>query len=116
MLPYPSIFFFWYIGKKVYEEKDHCLNVIQRYSDYYSYFYGNSFLFTRENIHFMKRFYMNYPIYYKKLELFSWKHYQFLLSIPNKKERTFYYSLSLFFQSSYEELLDMVYNNYYLRI
>ena len=49
MLPYPSIFFFWYIGKKVYEEKDHCLNVIQRYSDYYSYFYGNSFLFSLVN-------------------------------------------------------------------
>ena len=113
---YHSIFFYWSIGKKVYEEESTCPNIIQKYSDYFSYYFGNSFLFTRESIHLMKRLYMNFPIYYSKLELFSWEQYQLLLRISNKKERLFYYSLSLLFQSDYQELFEFIMNDYYLRI
>ena len=78
--------------------------------------YGNSIQFTRENIHLMKRFYMNFPIYHSKLNNFSWELFQLLLSISNKNERTFYYTLSVLFQSDYEELLEMINNHYYFRI
>ena len=111
-----TIFLFWNIGKRVYEEEKTCGNIVQKYSDHYSYYYGNSSLFTRENIHLMKRFYMNFPIYYSKLEMFSWKQYQLLLNIVDKKERFFYYSLSLLFHSDYEETLNFILNQYYIRI
>ena len=111
-----KLFLFWNIGKQVYENKENYINIIQKYSDYYSYYFGDSFLFTRENIRLMKRFYMNFPIFYKKMESISWKQYQLLLMISDRKERFFYYSLSLLFHSTYEETFDFIQNQYYLRI
>ena len=111
-----KVFLFWNIGKNLYEREDSCSNIVQKYSEYCSYYYGNSIQFTRENIHLMKRFYMNYPIYHSRLNDFSWEQYQLLLSITNKKERQFYYYLSLFFHSSFEEMLLFLSNQYYERI
>ncbi len=111
-----KVFFFWNIGKSVYERKDSCNNIIEKYSDYCSYYFGNSIQFTRENIHLMKRFYMNFPIFHSKLNNFSWEQYQLLLSIPNREERSFYYTLIVLFQSNYEEMLEMLNNQYYFRI
>ena len=107
---------FWKIGKDVYDRELVCSNIIEKYSNYYTYYFGNSFLFTRENIHLMKRFYMNFPIYYDALENFSWEQYKLLLAVENKKERYFYFSLLLLFHSDYEETLEFIYNQYYLRI
>ena len=84
-----KILLFWNIGKRVYEEQNTCDNPIQKYSEYCSYYFGNSVLFTRENIHLMKRFYMNFPIYYKEMNKVSWDQYRLLLMIKNKKERLF---------------------------
>jgi len=111
-----SIQFYWNIGKLVYEKESSCSNAIQKYSDYFSYLFGNSFLFTRENIHLMKRFYMNYPIYDNHLELLSWDQYELFLKIKNKEERQFYYYISLLFHSDYEESLTFICNNYFVRI
>lgn len=111
-----SIFLFWNIGKTVYEKENCCHNIIQKYSDYCSYFFGNSFLFTRENIRFMKYLYMNFPIYYSKMESFSWNQYTLLFQLKNKKERLFYFYLSLFFHSDYYETNDFIQNCYYHRI
>ena len=113
---YNNVFLFWNIGRSVYEKQSSCPNIIQKYSDYCSYYFGNSIQFSRENIHLMKRFYMNFPIYTSYLEDFSWDQYQLFLKIPNKKERQFYYYLSHFFHSSYEETLDFIGNSYYERI
>ena len=111
-----TLFLFWTIGKKVYEEQNFCPNSIQKYSDYLSYYYGDSSVFTRENIHFMKRFYLNFPIFYEKLNQITWKQYQLLLMIPNREVRFFYFLLSLFFESNYEETYDFIINCYYERI
>ena len=100
----------------VYEEQHTCENSIKKYSDYYSYYYGDSLLFTRENIHFMKRFYMNYPFFYKKMNSISWRQYQLLLMITNKKERMFYYSLLLFVSISYFEFVNLLEEQLYYRI
>ena len=107
---------YWNIGKNVYLEQNTCNNIVERYSNYYTYLFGNSFQFTRENIHLMKRFYMNFPIYTSNLEKLSWRQYQLLLKITDKKERLFYYYLCCFFNSSYEESLDFISNKYYVRI
>ena len=112
---YP-IFLFWKIGKKVYEKQNCYENVIQKYSDYYSYYYGNSFLFTRENIHLMKRFYLNFPVFFKRMEELNWRQYQLLLLIPDRNERYFYFCLVLLFHSNYEETYMFIVNNYYVRI
>ena len=64
----------------------------------------------------MKRFYMNYPIFYKEMTNITWNQYQLLLLIHNKKERMFYYALSLFISADYNELLNLVQNQYFLII
>ena len=112
---YP-IFLLWNIGKSVYDEQYLCENSIKKYSDYYSCYYGNSILFTRENIHLMKRFYLNFPIFYQELETVSWEQYQLLLKIHNKKKRYFYFYLSLLFHSDYEETNELIFNQYYERL
>ena len=59
---------------------------------------------------------MNYPIYTSHIEKLSWPQYRLLLKILDKNERQFYYYLNRFFNSSYEETLDFIYNKYYSRI
>ena len=113
---YNKVLLFWNIGKSVYEKGDTCCNIVKKYSDYCSYYFGNSIQFTRENIHLMKRFYMNFPIYHSSMNDFSWEQYRLLLSIEDKKERQFYYYLSHFLQSDYHYLLQFVDNQYYSRI
>ena len=81
-----------------------------------SYYFGNSYLFTRDNIHFMERFYLNFPIYYSKLDNITWDQYKLLLMIEDKKERFFYFYLSLFFNSDIDETKEFINNNYFLRI
>ena len=111
-----SIFLFWNIGRIIYQHQDSYDNIIQKLSFYYSYYYGNSLLFTRENLHYMKQFYLNFPIYYRLLDSISWDQYKILLKIPNKKERSFYFHLSILFHSDYQETNDFIMNNYYSRI
>ena len=111
-----NLLLFWNIGKKVYEEKDIRENAIEKYSNYYSYYYGNSYLFSRENIRFMKLFYISFPIFYKELYNVSWEQYKLLIRINNRKERLFYFYISLFFNSDLIETSDFINNDYYLRI
>ncbi len=111
-----KISLFWNIGKSVYEDENKCENSVKKYSDYYSYYYGDSIIFTRENIHIMKRFYMNFPIFYKQLELISWRQYQLLFQINDKEERNFYFYLSLLFHSTYQDTLELIQNQYYFRL
>lgn len=108
--------FYWNVGKSAYLYDHVCENIIEKLSNYYSYYFGNSFLFSRENIHLMKRFYLNFPIFQKQLNQMSWDQYQFLLKIPDKEERNFYFQLSLLFHSNLEETKDFVKNQYYIRI
>ena len=111
-----NIFYFWKIGKQIYDKKYDCENVVGKYSNYLSYYYGNSHLFNRDNIHFMKNFYLDFPIYYSKLSNISWEQYKLILKIKDKKERFFYFFISLFFNSDLEETKEFINNNYYLRI
>ncbi len=111
-----NISLFWNIGKTLYQNQDHYENIIQKYSSYYSYYFGNSFSFTRENLHYMKQFYINFPIYHSVFESFTWNQYKLLLQIKNKKERYFYFYCSLFFHSNYEDTYDFIQNDYYSRI
>lgn len=113
---YSKLYLFWKIGKNVYENELLYDNVFQKFSDYYSYYYGNSKLYTRENIHLMKRFYLNFPIFTFNLNSITWEQYQVLLLIPNKKERLFYFSLSLFFHSDLHHTKELISNHYYYRI
>ena len=111
-----QLYLFWKIGKFAYKYQDCYDNVVEKLSIYCSYRFGDSLLYSRENIHMMKRFYLNFPFFYKKLTLFSWEQYQLLLMISDKKERFFYFYLSLIFQSDYQGTLDFILNDYYLRI
>ena len=107
---------FWKIGKIVYENRGNCLNIVEKCSTYYSYLLGNSSMFTRENIWLMEKFYLMFPIFSYKLEKITWEQYKLLFNINNSKERYFYFYVVLFFNFDYNNTLDLINNNYYLRI
>ena len=52
-----KLLLYWNIGKIVYENRVNYLNIVEKCSDYYSYLFGNSYMFTRENIWLMEKFY-----------------------------------------------------------
>lgn len=107
------LFLFWNIGKSVYMKQKYYENVYEKYSDFYSYFYGITNYFTRENIRYMKKFYCMFPMYYDSLNKLSWDHYKTLLTINSKSELFFYYRICLFCNSSLDELIYLVSNNFY---
>ena len=64
----------------------------------------------------MKRLYLSFPIFYDKLNNISWDQYEVLLNIKDKKERFFYFYLSLLFRCDYNGTLELIDNEYYFRI
>lgn len=64
----------------------------------------------------MKKLYLSFPIFYDKLNNISWDQYKLLLSINDKKERFFYFYLTLLFKCDYNGTLEFVKNDYFLRI
>ncbi len=111
-----NIFYFWKIGREINKKRKVYDDVIYRYSKYLSYYFGTSNLFDRENVRFMERLYLNFPIYSKRLNNISWEQYKLLFCIKDKDERLFYFYLSLFFDSDLEETKEFILNNYYIRI
>ncbi|MBQ3306863.1 MAG: hypothetical protein IJG68_01570 [Bacilli bacterium] len=111
-----KILFLWKLGKNVHERQKYYDNIFKKYADYFSYCFGNSFLSYRENIHLMEKLYLNFPIYYEQLENITWDQYLLLLAIEDRKERYFYFYLSLFFKSDYQDTLEFIDNHYYKRL
>ena len=111
-----DLYYIWRIGRSIHNKKNKYNNIIQKYSTYLSYYFGNSYFFTIDNIYLMEMFYLNFPIYYSKLNSISWEQYKLLLRIKNKKERFFYFYLSLFFDSDFNETKEFIVNNYFFRI
>ena len=111
-----KILLYWNIGKIVYDNRSNYLNIVEKCSTYYSYLFGNSYMFTRENIWLMEKFYLMFPIFSSRLENITWDQYQLLFKINNIKERYFYFYIVLFFNFDYENNKLLINNNYYLRI
>ncbi len=111
-----SIYTLWCIGRKAYYNKNNYSNIIEKYSNFYSYYYGNSYLFSRENIRKMVILYLNFPIYYDQLEKVNWEQYGILLSVSNKIERYFYFKTLLFFKDNDIEISTLINSNIYTRI
>ena len=107
---------YWQIGKRLFKMKDKCSNPCEYISDYYSYYYGNSYRFNRENIYNMKKFYLCFPIYFKSYDRLTWDHFKLLTHIDNYHIRNFYLLITLFCDSSVEELKSIIRSSIYQRI
>ena len=57
-----------------------------------------------------------FPIFSPRLENITWDQYKLLFKVNDRKERYFYFYISLFFDFNYDETKLLVSNNYYLRI
>ena len=110
------LFFYWNIGKNVYEKQNFYDNSVDYYSKYLSYCIGNSYTFSKDNIKIMEKFYLTFPIFYDALNKLSWDQYKLLLNINNKEERYFYYKISLLFNSDLEETIEFINNDYYCKL
>ena len=111
-----KLLLYWNIGKIVYENRGNYLNIVEKCSTYYSYLFGNSYMFTRENIWLMEKFYLMFPVFSPRLENITWDQYRLLFNINDLKERYFYFYILLFFGFNYDETIDLINNKYYLRI
>ena len=110
-----QIYYFWKIGKFLFDKKSKCLNIVEKTSCFLSYYYGDSNIFSLENINMMKKFYLYFPIYNKYIEKIDWLHYIKILKL-SKKECYFYYKLVLFCNCDISELEILINNNVFLRI
>ena len=104
---------FWKVGRNVTLRQKSLENAISKYSDLCAYHFGMSKTFSRENVHYMKRFYECFPIYISELNKLNWEHYLELLKISNLNERYFYLRVAIFCKSSVLELRDVINNNVY---
>ncbi len=107
---------YWLIGRKSYVLKSKCNNPNEYLSNYLSYCFGNSILFSRENINYMKKFYLAFPIYIKKYNVLSWNHFKILLGVNNRVIRNFYLNIVLFCNSNTVELEQLISSCVYYRI
>ena len=107
---------FWKIGKKVFEEQNKVDNPVDKYSKYFQYKFVMTECFSRENINFMKKLYLYFPIFNSNLLKLEWGHYLILLRISNNIQRMFYYELTLFSCGTVFELSSLIDNCLYERI
>lgn len=107
---------FWSIGKEIYNLKNNCFNPCEYISNYYSYKYGDSFKYSRENISIMRNFYLCFPIYIKNYDNISWNHFKLLININDKIIRNFYLRLIIFCNSSVDDLNIIINSSLYNRI
>jgi hypothetical protein len=75
------LYLFWLVGRNVYNKQKSYENVCCKYSEYYSYKYGNSNMFSRDNLKYMSNFYCRFPMYFDCLNKLSWNHYRLILNI-----------------------------------
>ncbi len=108
--------FFWKVGKFTVEKKYMCENITKKCSSYLAYYFGNSSMFSYENIIFMKKFYLYFPIFIDNMNDLDWDSYRELLKLNNKKVCYFYFYLSLFCNFKYTDLRSVIENKIYYRI
>ena len=104
---------FWKIGKIVFFKQKCYENAVSKFSEYFSYYFGSSNIFSITNIRYMKKFYCCFPIYYEELNRLDFEHYKLLVNINENEERYFYFRLAMFCRSSVLELKDIIKNDYY---
>ena len=80
-----SNYFYWNLGKKIASLKDIHSNPCEYISNFCSYTFGNSDNFNRENVNYIKKFYLYFPIYLEKFNEISQK-----VSDFEKKGKKFY--------------------------
>lgn len=107
------LFLFWKVGKFVFKKQKSCENAILKYAKLCQYHYGMSYVFTRENVRYMTRFYQFFPIYLPQMNKLKWEHYLELLKINNLRERYFYFKLTLFCKGSVLDLRNSIKNEIY---
>ena len=111
-----NLYLFWKVGKYVFEKEKIVENSIDRYSKLCSYHYGSTNIFSRENVRFMKRFYVSYPVFIPVLENLDWEHYVELLRISDRRKQYFYFRLAHFCRISVDCLKSVIDNNFYENI
>jgi len=107
---------FWKIGKFTFEKRVYCENIINKCSCYLGYYFGNSRVFSYENILFMRKFYLYFPIYTGKMDSLEWGSYLELMKLRNKKLCYFYYNVAMFCNFQQKELKMLIDSDIYQRI
>lgn len=97
----------------MFEERFSCENIVSKYTMSLSYYFGMSSTFSLRNVHYMKKIYLCFPIYYEELNELSFEHYKLLVNISDNNKRYFYFRVALFCRSTVEELGNLILNDFY---
>lgn len=111
-----QLYFFWKVGKFINEKDFLCENIVFKCSSFLSYYFGNSTVFSMENIIFMRKFYLYFPIYIDKMNNLEWDSYLMLMKIKNRNICYFYYNLSMFCNFDSCQLKNIISSDIYSRI
>ena len=84
---------YWHVGKTVYfllngKRAEYGKHIIEELSKRLTNDFGKGF--TKRNIHYMLKFYENFPIVQTVSAQLTWSHYVYILTIKNEDERKFY--------------------------
>ena len=91
-------------------------NSTSKYSEFFSYYFGRSDIFSMHNIHYMKKFYCCFPVFCDRFRELSFEHYKLIVDVSDLKRRYFYFWLALFCRSNVCELEKYIQEDLYARI
>lgn len=111
-----QLFFFWRIGKFLVEKKYSCNNIVLKSSNFLSYYYGSSTMFSYENVIFMRKFYLYFPIFLESMNQLEWDSYLELMKLKNRNMCYFYYRVALFCGFCCRDLKCVIDSNIFCRI
>jgi len=111
-----QLLFFWKVGKFLVEKRYCCNNVVLKSSNFLSYYFGNSKVFSYENVIFMRKFYLYFPIFLDSMYQLDWDSYLILMKLKNRNMCYFYYQLALFCDFCYYDLKCAIDSNIFYRI
>ena len=98
----------------MFDERIYCENIVSKYATYLAYYFGMSSTFSLDNVHYMIKLYLCFPIYYDELNKLTFEHYRLLVNISDISKRYFYFRVALFCRSSVAELNNLILNDIYL--
>ena len=108
-----NLFLFWKIGRLVFVGRSFFDNSVFKYSNFCSYYFGNSEIFSIDNVHYMEKFYKAFPVFLNRFTELSFEHYKLIVDVSDLEKRYFYFWLAIFCRSSVSQLRSIISNDLY---
>lgn len=109
---------YWEIGKRIVEEQGERAEYGKRLIEYLSERLTKEFGkgFDKRNVHYMKQFYLTFPIVNALRSQLSWTHYRLIMKLKSAEQREFYMNEAANENWSSRQLSRQINSHYYERL